>query len=153
MCYTQNGSGYETFFRIDMVPKKVWTPLWSSSVGDSIASACCGRRRTSSIEARGRTCSILVCFGNRQVWGATRMTTCGARWVYGHCNTWRFHQKFCNFASSPALPRTVSEFASFMLLPLHSYHSCLSHQTATLSIANFDSFTNSSQRECHDRVS
>ena len=64
-CHTQNGSGYETFYRVKMVPKKVSTLLLSFPIADSVA----GARQ----EGEAHFC--------RETGGRTRSS--GARWEGG----------------------------------------------------------------------
>ena len=42
MCHIQNGSGYETFFDVKMVPKTVSTPVSSSHIADFVAGGSWG---------------------------------------------------------------------------------------------------------------
>ena len=86
-CHTQNGSGYETFFRVQIVAKKVWPPLSSSCRANSVAMVVGGQRRTCAVDAGGRACIEITPSGNHGLWRSKHRSSLGfSRWMRGlHC--------------------------------------------------------------------
>ena len=83
-CHIQNGSGYETFFRVQTLAKTIWPPLFSSRRVNSVAVVVGGWRRTCAIDAGGRACIEIITSGNRGLWRNKRRSSLGcAGWMRG----------------------------------------------------------------------